>query len=62
MVRAQNCPLPLRPTGSDLPICSFRDRLSHLREEISMRGSGMIWTIVGVLLVIALLIWILSRV
>jgi len=26
-----------------------------------MRGSGLIWTIVGVLLIIALLIWILGR-
>jgi len=27
-----------------------------------MRGSGLIWTIVGVLLIIALLLWILNRV
>jgi len=26
-----------------------------------MRGSGLIWTIVGVLLIIALLMWIMSR-
>jgi len=26
-----------------------------------MRGSNLIWTIVGVLLIIALLIWILGR-
>ncbi|CCH73984.1 conserved hypothetical protein [Nostocoides australiense Ben110] len=26
-----------------------------------MRGSGLIWTIVGVLLIIALLMWIMAR-
>ncbi|WP_268951202.1 hypothetical protein [Phycicoccus flavus] len=30
--------------------------------ESPMRGSGLIWTIVGVLLIIALLIFILGRV
>lgn len=30
------------------------------RKENDMRGSGLIWTIVGILLIIALLIWIFS--
>jgi hypothetical protein len=32
------------------------------RCETTMRGSGLIWTIVGVLLIIALLLWILPRI
>lgn len=39
-----------------------RDAPVTQREEIFMRGSGTIWTIVGVLAIIALLIWILARV
>lgn len=31
---------------------------STLRRVRLMRGSGLIWTIVGILLIIALLIWI----
>lgn len=34
---------------------------AHEETEEIMRGSSLIWTIVGVLLIIALLIWILNR-
>ncbi|WP_369055605.1 hypothetical protein [Kineococcus terrestris] len=30
----------------------------HRGEENTMRGSGLIWTIVGILLAVALIIWI----
>jgi hypothetical protein len=37
-------------------------RVDPKREVLPMRGSNLIWTIVGVLLIIALVIFILGRV
>lgn len=37
---------------------SQTDRASSQRKVINMRGSGLIWTIVGVLLIVALVIYI----
>ncbi len=56
----------MRVTGSLGPArranllgCSYAVNLD--REVPPMRGSGMIWTIVGILLIVALLIWIIPR-
>lgn len=34
----------------------------HKKKENDMRGSGLIWTIVGILAIIALAIWIFSAI
>jgi hypothetical protein len=52
---------PPRPLGSYGARATARAD-TNTRGEATMRGSGLIWTIVGVLLIIALLLWILGRV